>query len=165
MWLAALIYVPKTTVGAFELPARLQGFRNRHEANRHRAEFLRNLTNYLNALPGPVLSQFDEVGLYCPRSMMIDTFTFTSMADVGVFDDNPLIHAISEGRIAAIVLNPQADPMYQSTDTFSRRWLRAMSKRYRPVDVPGLEAAQIYRPRDEPRSPADAGAAPQGNRP
>jgi len=163
--LATVYYVPLAALRLGEMPASWRTFEYRTESNRERAEFFGRLGTYLNGLNGPILSQFGEMGLYCPRSIMTDTYLFTFMSDAGTFDDHALLAQIQEGRIAAIVLNPQADPMYQSTDTFSRRWLRAMSKRYRPVDVPGLEAARIYRPKGEPQPSPDARTTSQGNRP
>jgi len=139
-------YVPRSILRLVELPGHWRSFCQRQETHRQRAEALRNLVNYLKGLPGPVLSQFNEVTLYCPNSILIDTLTLTSMADVGAFDDRPLIEEIRRGKVAAIVLNPRRAPAYQSTDQFSRRWLRAMGQTYRQVQIPGLEWAQIYRP-------------------
>ncbi len=144
--LAAVRYVPEATHRLAELPDRCREFSQRRQANRARADFFSRLADYLNGLSGPVLCQFNTMGVHCPHSILIDTLTFTSMADVGVFDDQPLIDQIRQGRVAAIVLNPRATGRYQSTDMFSRRWREAMVGRYGRVKVPGLEVAHIYRP-------------------
>jgi hypothetical protein len=144
--LAAVRYAPQALLRLTELPGHLNGFAQRRENHLRRADSFGALVKYLNGLGGPVLSQFNEVALYCPRSIMIDTLTFTSMADAGAFDDRPLVEDIRQGRLAAIVLNPKRAAGYQSTDQFSRRWRRAMTERYRRVQVPGLEWAEIYRP-------------------
>jgi len=157
--LAAVRYVPEAGLRLTEIPVRWKEFSQRHQSHRLLADFFTRLTGYLNSLPGPVLSQYDEMGLYCPRSIMIDTFTFSSMADAGVFDDGSLIEEIRQGKIEAIVISPQTRTVYQSTYTFSRRWREAMGERYRRVDVPGLEWAEIYRPVDRAAAPSAHGAA------
>ncbi len=147
MVLALVRYVPEAATGLATLPKRWDSFTQRGEAHQRRAENLRRLADYLNGFSGPVLCQINEMGLYCPRSILIDTYTLTSMADFGVFDDKPLIEEIRRGDLAAIVLNPQlAAATWQSTDMLSRRWREAMSQRYHRVRVPGLEWAEIYRP-------------------
>jgi len=154
--LAVVRYVPDATLRITELPGRWKALVQRHVAHEERARSLHRLAVYLNALPGPVLSQFGEVGLLCPNSVLTDSFMFTLMSDAGTFDDRPLVEAIREGKIMAIVLNPQAPRTYQSTDMFSRRWLEAMRHRYRRVHVPGLEWAEIYRPVEQ-AEPATGG--------
>jgi hypothetical protein len=154
MVLAATVYVPQALRCPADGPGLLLSFWHRAESSKAQAESFSRLADYLNALPGPVLSQFDDVGLYCPRSIMIDTFTFSSMADAGVFDDRPLIEDLRQARISAVVLNPRLDLLYQSTDLFSRRWRQAMEGRYQRIEVPGLEWAEIYRPVGLPASTA-----------
>ncbi len=144
--LAAVRYVPQATFRLVELPQRWRAFEQCDQQHRLRADFYRQLAEYLNSLDGPVLCQFNTMGLYCPRSIMIDTFTFTTMADVKVFDDRPLIAQIRQGQVAAIVFNPKVTPQYQSTDMFSRRWIEAMKGRYRQINIPRLSAARVYLP-------------------
>ncbi|MBN1345140.1 MAG: hypothetical protein JXQ73_20770 [Phycisphaerae bacterium] len=146
MVVAALGYAPQAAYDATQASVYLRMYEQRGDSSRRREESFLKLAEYLNALPGPVLCQLNMIGLYCPRSIMMDTLTFTSMADVGAFDDGPLIQQIRLGEVAAIVLNPEAAAVYQSTDMFSRRWRQAMAGRYRRVQVPGLEGVHIYRP-------------------
>jgi len=152
--LAAVWYIPEAGLSTCELPTRWETFTRRHEQFDRRAKFFRDLADYLNDLDGPVLCQFNDIGLHCPRSIMVDTSTFSGMADVGAFDDRPLIDQIRRGQVAAIVINPRAAPVYQSTEMVSRRWRKAMTGRYRLVRVPGLAWAHIYRPvtQERPRS-------------
>jgi hypothetical protein len=144
MMLAAVRYVPDASLRVAELPARRQGFRHRDAQYRDIAGFLRQLTDYLNTIQGPVLSQYNDVALYCPHSIMTDTFTFTSMADAGTFDDRALIDQIRRKQIAAIVLDGKPEKTYQGTEFVSRRWLQAMEGRYELVKR--FKSAEVYRP-------------------
>lgn len=137
-------YVPSAASGLIELPEQWRAFRQRQEMHLQMAESQHRLADYLNRLSGPILSQINDLGLYCRNSVMIDTFTFTSMADVKVFDDSALVEQIRSGAIAAIVLDPKSPERFQSTDCFSRRWRAAMEARYRRVDVPGLPEAVVF---------------------
>ncbi len=144
--LAALRYVPEASAGLRKLPRQWDAYRQRHETYARRATFYRDLARYLNGRSGPVLCQFNTMVLYCPRSILVDTLTFTSMADAGAFDDGTLIEQIRRGEVAAIVLNPRAPARYQSTDMFSRRWQAAMEGSYREVRIATLEAGRIFEP-------------------
>jgi hypothetical protein len=144
MMLAAVRYVPEAALDLAEAPERWQGFCQRGEQHREMADFLKRLADYLNGRRGPVLCQFNDMGLLCPGSIMIDPFTFTSMADVGVFDDRPLIEQIRRGEVAAIVFDRKAPRSYQATDFFSRRWQQAMDRRYELVYRD--QRAEIYCP-------------------
>ena len=150
--LAAVRYVPEAGVGLVRLPHHWREFNQAAERHQQREAFFRKLADHLNGLSGPVLCQFNTIGLYCPRSVLIDTFAFTSMADVGAFDDGLIVGQLGAGQIAAVVLNPRTTPQYGSTDMFSQRWRDAMKGRYRRVQIPGLDSAHIYEPvgRDEP---------------
>jgi hypothetical protein len=142
--LGLLRYAPDAAVRLTESGDRWRAFSTRHDQHAEMAGFLRRLATYLDALPGPVLSQFNDMTLTCRNSIMIDPFTFTSMADVGAFDDRPLIEQITRGQIEAIVFDPKAPATYQSTDFFSRRWKQAMSGRYELAVRDRY--AEIYRP-------------------
>jgi len=160
MILAAVRYVPQAAVCLLQFPARWQTFQSRHEQNREKADFLRQLSNYLNQLPGPVLCQFNDLVLYCPRSILVDTCTFSGMADVGVFDDRELIEQLRRGEVAAIVFDPKMPKRYHSTDGFSQRWLQAMEGRYERVAR--FKWAEIYRPIERPRDAPEADGSPGG---
>jgi len=144
MTLAAVRYVPQVGVRLVELPARWRGFQFRHEQHRDKAEFIRSLADYVNRLPGPVLCQFNDIALYCPNSILLDTFMFSTTSDAGVFDDRELVREIRQRQVAAIILDPVNPQVYQSTDFFNRRWRQAMEGRYELVGK--YKWAEIYRP-------------------
>ncbi|MBN1346344.1 MAG: hypothetical protein JXQ73_26890 [Phycisphaerae bacterium] len=144
MAFSTVYYVPQAAAHLSLLPENYRLYSNRYAEHQKERQFLRQLADYLNALDGPVLCQYNDLCLYCPRSVLIDTLTFTSMADVGAFDDRRLVKEIRQGRIAAIVLNAGGARTYQSTDTFSRRWRQAMAGAYYPAKDFG--GARIYLP-------------------
>lgn len=137
-------YLPDASSALIQLPGRLEACRLRQDQHRNLATFIRDLSGYLNGLPGPVLCQFNDMVLHCPRSILVDTCTFTGMADVGVFDDRGLIEDLRQGRIEAVVFDRKAPKTYQSTDFFSRRWQLAMDRRYELVFR--NDKAEVYRP-------------------
>jgi hypothetical protein len=148
--LASVRYVPEAASVLAESPERWRAFCLRGEQHREMADFLKRLADHLNRLRGPVLCQFNDMGLLCPNSIMIDPFTFTSMADVGAFDDRALIEQIRRGEVAAIVFDPKAPRSYQATDFFSRRWQQAMDRRYELVYKD--KWAEVYCPIRHPSS-------------
>ncbi len=149
--LGILRYVPEACMRLVEMPVRAQMFQQRDQQQKAFADLIRNLSAYLNGLHGPVLCQFNDMVLHCPRSVLVDTCTFTSMADVGAFDDRPLIEDIRQGRIEAIVIDRKAPRMYQSTEFFSRRWYQAMDRRYELVYQ--NDTVEIFRPAGRPAVP------------
>jgi hypothetical protein len=131
LMLATIRYAPEGALRLADLPTRWQWFSDRHVEHAKTRDSLRKVVHFLNSAPGPVLSYYGDVALYCPNSLIVDTLIFTGMADVGVFDDRKIINEIRQKRIAAVVLDRNAvEGTYQSTDSFSRRWKQAMSGRY-----------------------------------
>jgi len=144
--LTAVVYVPAAFLAASRLPQRWQTFTQRSWKQERHSRLIANLTDYLNASDGPVFCQFGDVSLGCPKSILIDTFYFSSMSDVGVFDDSALVEDLRQGRLAAIVLKPKHPKRLGSTWTLNARWIHAASERYQQVDVPGLTGALVYLP-------------------
>ncbi len=104
----------------------------RRVGHEQREFMLATLGRRLNGLDGPVFSEDGTLNLYLDRPVMLDSLTFSGLADVGVFDDAPLVELIRAERVAAFVLRFPLEgetPRYQSTARVRRAWIEAMRER------------------------------------
>lgn len=104
----------------------------RRVGQEQREFMLATLGRKLNGLGEPVFSEDGTLNLYLDRPVMLDSLTFSGLADVGVFDDAPLVEMIRADRLAAFVLRFPLEgetPRYQSTARVRRAWIEAMRER------------------------------------
>jgi hypothetical protein len=114
-----------------DFPTVWRDFQARTQRHEEELTYLRDIAGRLDALGGPILSQYDPINLYAQHSIMADLLVFSCFADNGVFDDQPIIDMIKRQEFAAIVLRFPASenvtsPRYQSTAWFRDQWLDAL---------------------------------------
>lgn len=111
---------------------------------RLRRETVQLIAEKVNAMEGSVLFDEGVLSFYCARPVMLDLLTFTGLADVGAFDDRPLLDMIERRQLAAFVLRFPLEageaPRYQSTARVRQAWVDAMRRqRYE-----GLQYGWLY---------------------
>ncbi|MCC7292172.1 MAG: hypothetical protein IT449_08955 [Phycisphaerales bacterium] len=115
-----------------QAPSLIERALTRHGGHGQREFMLTTLGRKLNALDAPVFSEDGTLNLYLDRPVMLDSLTFSGLADVGVFDDGPLVEMIRTDRVAAFVLRFPLEgetPRYQSTARVRKEWIEAMRER------------------------------------
>lgn len=140
------------------LPAMIAQVSRRAIDQQYRREVIRRIAEKVNAMDGPVLFDEGVLSFYCDRPVMLDLLTFTGMADVGAFDDRPLLDLILSRKVAAFVLRFPLEageaPRYQSTARVRQEWVDAM----REQTYEATQWGWLYmyaRPRNEPPASPD----------
>jgi hypothetical protein len=105
-------------------------FLNRAKVNQEHAVYMRALTRRLDSLDGPVLSQYDPLSYYLKRPLLLDSLTFSGLADNDAFDDSQIIEDIRNTRLAAVITRrsraSQRVTRYQSTAWLRAEWREAL---------------------------------------
>ena len=142
--IALVVYLPGALARARDLPTALASLgEGPSQQYLMQLDFQQHLGQDLDELDGPVLSQFTTLNLFCERPLLLDTLSFTGLADQGIFDDGGIIRMLRNREVAAVVAQFPLDrgpvPRYQSTDWLSQRWANAMIEAgYRGHQIEGL---------------------------
>jgi Dolichyl-phosphate-mannose-protein mannosyltransferase len=87
----------------------------------------------LRAAPEPIL--VEELGLagYTGHQLFVDSFVATRLANLGRWDERPLLSMLDEGRFTRVVLReaPADDPSPLQRERFTPRMLEAIAAHYR----------------------------------
>ena len=112
-----------------------EAWRVRSLAAVEQAEHRRRVAEFRD-LPGPVLSQIDDLTMHDGREpVILDTWLFSGLIEQGVFDDSGIRAALEAGRYRSVVLRLPAELVqrYGGTTYFPRAWLRIIARRYQPA--------------------------------
>lgn len=110
-----------------------QAVNTRSLAAAERAEH-RRLTAEFRVLPGPVLSQVDDLTIHDERSpVILDTWLFSGLIDQGAFDDAEIRTRLETGAFRSVILRLPIGSVkrYGSTTYVPRAWLQVIKRRYR----------------------------------
>lgn len=102
----------------------------------------------LQSAPGPVLSQQGSFSLFTRGEIYVQLFHFASLARMGRWDQQPLIHEVEEGKLAWVVTeSPLEDPLDSDDDweRFTPELREALARSY--ARRARIGPYYVYRPR------------------